>query len=368
MADSPLRVLVIGGDASVWVGLSSTLGARASQIFVPSEVDIFSLAASADDIDVVVVVVQAQDPDPCAPLRMLQEVGLSARTVMVAAAHDGRTATEALSYGVGGYVVKGSEPRRVSNAISQVAEGGVFYDAPAAAAMNGSSGQTPASVGAMSAARALATALELKDTYTGGHAERVTALAMRLANSADLHDLPRGDALEAAFLLHDVGKIGIPESILGKPGPLTDTERRVLQTHPIMGERVVAPLGFPDCVRQVVRHHHERWDGRGYPDGLSGEDIPTPARIFAIADVIDAMTSFRPYRAPMNLEEAVREIQENSGSQFDPTLAVLAEEVFLGQTIDLFATSASLPEPGGLEQLEVPVHQSLSEQDPRHGA
>ena len=339
---APLRILVIGGDASVWVGLSSTLGPRASQIFVPPAVDIHSLTASSQDIDVVVVVSQAQDPDPCAPLRLLREVGLAGRTVMLAAADDGRTATEALSYDVGGYLVRGSDAERIAAAIAQVAAGGVFYDAPAAAAMNGRSRQAPSSVGSMSAARALATALELKDTYTGGHAERVTALAMRLARAASLDDAPPGDALEAAFLLHDVGKIGIPESILGKPGRLTDTERRVLQTHPILGERVVAPLGFPDYVRQVVRHHHERWDGRGYPDNLSGIEIPAPARIFSIADVIDAMTSFRPYRAPMSLEEAVREILKNAGSQFDPALSALAEEVFLGETIDLL-DSVALP-------------------------
>jgi HD-GYP domain-containing protein (c-di-GMP phosphodiesterase class II) len=340
---APLRILVIGGDASVWVGLSSTLGSRGSQIFVPPEVDIHSLRASAGDIDVVVVVVQAKDPDPCAPLRMLQDVGLASRTVMVAAGEDGRTATEALSYNVAGYVTRGSDPKRMATAITQVADGGLFYDPPAAAAMNGGMERAPGWVGSMSAARALATALELKDTYTGGHAERVTALAMRLAHAAELEDAHPSDALEAAFLLHDVGKIGIPESILGKPGRLTDTERRVLQTHPILGERVVAPLGFPECVRQVVRHHHERWDGRGYPDNLSGLDIPGAARIFSIADVIDAMTSFRPYRAPMSLEEAVREILKNAGSQFDPALSALAEEVFLGETIHLL-DSAAVPQ------------------------
>ena len=331
----PLRILVIGGDASVWVGLSSTLGSRVSQIFVPPHVDLPSLTSMGADIDAVVVVAQAEDPDPCAPLRMLQAVGLAGRTVMVASGDDGRTATEALSYGIGAYVVRGSDPHRISSALTQVAAGGVFYDAPAATAMTSPNKIRPSSVGSMSAARALATALELKDSYTGGHAERVTAMAMRLARAAGLEDAEPSDELEAAFLLHDVGKIGIPESILGKPGRLTDTERRVLQTHPILGERVVAPLGFPECVRHVVRHHHERWDGRGYPDGLAGPDIPGPARIFALADVIDAMTSFRPYRAPLTLEEAVREILKNAGTQFDPALSALAEEVFLGDTVDL---------------------------------
>jgi ribonuclease P protein subunit RPR2 len=180
----------------------------------------------------------------------------------------------------------------------------------------------------MSAARALASALELKDTYTGGHAERVTHMAIRLAHAALLEDAMPSEALEAGFLLHDVGKIGIPESILNKPDKLTDTERRVLNTHPILGERIVAPLGFPDCVRNVIRHHHERWDGAGYPDKLKGEEIPGAARLFSIADSIDAMTSIRPYRLPVTFEEAVDEISRHAGTQFDPNLAALAREVF----------------------------------------
>lgn len=187
----------------------------------------------------------------------------------------------------------------------------------------------------MAAARALASALELKDTYTGGHAERVTALAMRLARAADLDTESPADALEAAFLLHDVGKIGIPDSILTKPGVLTDTERRVLNVHPILGERIVEPLEFPDCVRRVIRHHHERWDGRGYPDGLSKTQIPRAARVFAIADVIDAMTSIRPYRKPVTFEAAIQEVLRHAGTQFDPALAALAEATFLDSPVEV---------------------------------
>ena len=181
----------------------------------------------------------------------------------------------------------------------------------------------------VAAARALAFALELKDTYTGGHAERVTEMAMRLTRAADLEEAsPTGD-LEIAFLLHDVGKIGIPESILGKPSPLSEVERRILKTHPLLGERIIAPLGFARCVGQVVRHHHERWDGTGYPDGLAGVDIPAAARIFAIADVIDALTSARPYRKALPLDTAVTEILANAATQFDPQLCELVEDVFM---------------------------------------
>ena len=322
-----IRILLLGGDAALWVGLSSALGSRSSQIVVPKDINFKDLSDTAKNIDVVVVVTNHTEPDPCAPLRLVHQAHLERRTVVIANASDQRTAAEALGMGIGAYVVRGTNPDRLAMAVSQVAEGGAFYDAPAASVLHGA--DDAQAVGSMmSASRALASALELKDTYTGGHAERVTHMAIRLAHAALLEDAMPSEALEAGFLLHDVGKIGIPESILNKPDKLTDTERRVLNTHPILGERIVAPLGFPDCVRNVIRHHHERWDGTGYPDKLKGEEIPGAARLFSIADSIDAMTSIRPYRMPVTFEEAIDEISRHAGTQFDPNLALLARDVF----------------------------------------
>lgn len=325
--DTRMRILVVGGDASLWVGLSSCL-TRSSQIVVPTDIEPATLSATAKDIDVVIVVAEHTHPDPCAPLRVIKEARLERRTVVIASESDQRTAAEALGLGIGGYVVRGTTPEKLAAAVMQVAEGGAFFDAPAAAVLQRSD-DTGITGSMMSAARALASALELKDTYTGGHAERVTSMAISLASAALHADALPSEALEAAFLLHDVGKIGIPESILTKPGSLSDTERRVLDTHPILGERIVAPLGFPIVVRHVIRHHHERWDGAGYPDGLAGNSIPTAARIFSIADSIDAMTSIRPYRAPVTFEDAVQEVIDHAGAQFDPNLCFLAREVFL---------------------------------------
>jgi ribonuclease P protein subunit RPR2 len=333
-----IRILLLGGDASLWVGLSAALGSGSSQIVVPNDIDPQDLRIASKDIDVVVAVIKHAEADPCAPLRLIRQVNLERRTVVIASAADQRTAAEALGMGVGGYVLRGASAERVATAVTQVAGGGAFYDAPAAAVLHGVE-DTRTSGGMMSAARALASALELKDTYTGGHAERVTLLSVRLSQAALLEDAMPSEAMEAGFLLHDVGKIGIPESILNKPGTLTDPERRVLNTHPILGERIVAPLGFPECVRQVIRHHHERWDGSGYPDGLSGADIPGAARLFSIADSIDAMTSIRPYRRPVTFEEALDDVMLHAGSQFDPQLALLAREVFLDTPIHLHANS-----------------------------
>ena len=323
-----MRIVLIGGDAAMWVALSRTLGARSSQIVLPGDVSLGDLVSASREIDVLVVVTSPADQDPCATLRLVKAARLERRTVVVAGAADQRTAAEALGMRVGAYVMRGSSMERLARAIEQVADGGAFYDAPAAAVLNAGSDISDTG-GMMSASRALASALELKDTYTGGHAERVTLMAVRLAKAALLDDAMPNEAMEAGFLLHDVGKIGIPESILNKPHSLTEAERRVLNTHPILGERIIAPLGFPDCVRHVIRHHHERWDGGGYPDGLKGTAIPGAARLFSIADSIDAMTSVRPYRQPVTFEEALDDVLANAGGQFDPDLAQLAYEVFL---------------------------------------
>jgi HD-GYP domain-containing protein (c-di-GMP phosphodiesterase class II) len=344
MAKHALRILLAGGDASTWIGMSTALGLRSSQILAVKDIDAGTLHSAAGDIDVIVLVTSGSDTDPCAPIRLIREAGMQNRTLVLAHGEDERTAAEAISMGVAGYVLRGSSPKHVAFAITRIAAGGAVYDKPAASTLHhhGETVRTDGTLGRFTgAARALAAALELKDTYTGGHAERVTALASRLAQAARLEDALPSEALETAFLLHDVGKIGIPESILNKPGSLTEPERRVLNTHPILGERIVAPLGLPECVRQVIRHHHERWDGLGYPDGLAGGGIPTAARIFAIADVIDAMTSLRPYRRPVSFEAAVEEIMRHGGTQFDPTLAALAEETFLDAPVEIFGATQS---------------------------
>jgi ribonuclease P protein subunit RPR2 len=165
---------------------------------------------------------------------------------------------------------------------------------------------------------ALATALETKDTGTRQHSQRVQHYALELARALDplVADHP---SVEYGFLLHDIGKIGIPDQILRKPAPLTDPERRLMQSHTILGAQMLGAVAFlrgPGV--DVVRSHHERWDGTGYPDGLAGEEIPLGARIFAVADALDAITSDRPYRRAQSWRTAHREIVASAGTQFDP--------------------------------------------------
>ena len=162
----------------------------------------------------------------------------------------------------------------------------------------------------------LANALEAKDAYTKGHSERVGAWSRGVAAALGLPPADV-DMIGQAGLLHDIGKIGIPEAILRKPGPLEDQEWAVMRNHPLIGAQIVAPFDFFGAGALMIRHHHERWDGSGYPDGLVGDEIPIGARIIAVADVYDALTSNRPYRAAMPHATVIARLGEASGRTLD---------------------------------------------------
>ena len=168
----------------------------------------------------------------------------------------------------------------------------------------------------------LANALEAKDEYTRGHSDRVAALARRLALEAGL-TARQAEVIAQSGLLHDLGKIGVPEHILRKPGPLSEEEWAVMRRHPVTGSQIVAPLEFFADGALIVRHHHERADGSGYPDGLSGETIPLGARVVAVADVYDALTSDRPYRRGLTHAAALERLAAESGSTLDSRLTRL---------------------------------------------
>jgi putative nucleotidyltransferase with HDIG domain len=167
---------------------------------------------------------------------------------------------------------------------------------------------------------ALISAVDAKDTYTCGHSERVALLSRRLAKQAQLSD-HEVERIYMAGLLHDVGKIGVPEAVLQKAGRLTDEEFAEIKKHPEIGARILRDIKQIEDIIPGVMHHHERWDGRGYPCGLAGEDIPLMGRIICLADCFDAMTSSRTYRKALPFETALEEIRRCAGTQFDPGLA-----------------------------------------------
>ncbi|HSJ93161.1 MAG TPA: response regulator [Gaiellaceae bacterium] len=166
-------------------------------------------------------------------------------------------------------------------------------------------------------AAALANAIEARDVATHGHCERLAELALRIAEELELSP-DDCETVRLGAVLHDVGKIAIPDRILLKPGPLAPEERALIQTHPVVGDRLLEPLAPLEEVRAAVRHHHERWDGTGYPDRLEGEAIPRTARIISVADAIEAMSATRPYRGPLDPERIVAELEAGRGTQWDP--------------------------------------------------
>ncbi len=165
--------------------------------------------------------------------------------------------------------------------------------------------------------KSLAQVVEAKDPTTRGHLDRTAHYGLALARAVDPALAVRPE-VTYGFFLHDIGKVGVPESILCKSGPLTELEWIVMRSHPNQGAKILEPIPFMGEAVEIVRSHHERWDGDGYPRGLRGQEIPLAARIFCLADSFDAMTSDRPYRSALSADEAVAEIRSGAGTQFDP--------------------------------------------------
>jgi HD-GYP domain-containing protein (c-di-GMP phosphodiesterase class II) len=165
----------------------------------------------------------------------------------------------------------------------------------------------------------MADAVDLRDPYTGGHSRRVTEYTLRILHEMSVTG-PELDLIRSAARVHDIGKIGIPDQILNKPGRLTPEEKCIMDSHPARGAELLAR--YTDFARgmDIVRHHHERWDGQGYPDRLNGLDIPFGARVIAVADSFDAMTSDRPYRAGIPTDKAVQILREGRGHQWESTI------------------------------------------------
>ncbi|MGK7346468.1 MAG: HD domain-containing phosphohydrolase [Candidatus Nitrospinota bacterium M3_3B_026] len=180
--------------------------------------------------------------------------------------------------------------------------------------------------------RSLSEAIEAKDPYTRGHCRRVTNLSMALARKAGIDD-GKLETLEYGCLLHDIGKIGVRGAVLNKPGRLTPEEFEHVKKHSEIGDRIIASVDFLRSARMIVRNHHERYDGKGYPDGLKGDGMSDLVKISVIVDAYDAMTSDRPYRTAMSVERALSILKENAGSQFDPELV----EIFIREKVYLEA-------------------------------
>lgn len=175
--------------------------------------------------------------------------------------------------------------------------------------------------------RAMGAVVELRDPYTSGHEQRVTELAAAVAREMDLAERAI-DTIRLAGEVHDIGKIGVPAEILSKPGTLTQIERNLINQHPVLGYEILAPIAFGGPVAETVHQHHERLDGSGYPRALRGDDILLEARVLAVADVVEAMASHRPYRPALGVRIALDEVRQGAGERYDPAVVDACERVF----------------------------------------
>jgi putative two-component system response regulator len=216
-------------------------------------------------------------------------------------------------------------------------------------------------------ASALANAIEARDSYLHGHCERLASLAVRLAELLGLRP-DEVETIRLGAILHDVGKIGIPDRVLLKPGPLDDEERRIVETHPEIGDKLLEPLDLLAGARPIVRNHHERWDGAGYPDGLAGTNIPLGARIVAVADSIEVMTSRQLYRQPRTHAQVVAELHACRATQWDPQIVDLALRMIASGELQLGTDGLTLLEAAAAEPALARFAVLLVEDDDAHAA
>jgi cyclic di-GMP phosphodiesterase len=245
-------------------------------------------------------------------LQRVQAQRASLPVILVTGAGTYETLSQALTRGAAGLVTK---PFAHADLVSAVAD--------AIERADRSREELRERVLAPTLASALANAIEARDSYLHGHCERLASLAVRIAELLGL-PIEEIETIRLGAILHDIGKIGIPDRVLLKPGPLDDEERAIVETHPEIGDKLLEPLDLLACARPIVRHHHERWDGEGYPDRLAAEEIPLGARIVGVADSIEVMASRQLYRKPLTPEEIVDELRRCRGSQWEPELVDLA--------------------------------------------
>jgi putative two-component system response regulator len=325
-SDAAGRILVVDDEPNICRLLQRYLGRLGHEVqtagSVPEALDVLG----SGHFDLVLTDLRLPGPSGLELLVEVRTRSPGTRTILMSAHADVYAAAAAIERGVDQLIVK---PFELEDLRARVTDSLFKRQAEADAEAERETLEqrlrqrdTESKIWVLRAAHALATAVEAKDEYTAGHATRVTAYALILADVIGGIDVVR---FRLAGDLHDVGKIGVPDSVLNKPGRLTEEEFELVRKHPATGAHILQPLIDDPLVLGVVRSHHERWDGRGYPDGLEGAAIPLPARVLAVADTLDAMTSHRAYRRGLPWEEVVAEIRRCSGAQFDPDVVAAFE-------------------------------------------
>jgi putative two-component system response regulator len=306
-------VLVVDDEPAVRQLIASILTKAGHRVVVAASAQEAVQAVETDNIAVVLTDINM--PGSISGLELIDALHArrpSLPIIPVTGSADERNLQQALDRGAAGFITKPFKAEEIRNKV------GTAIDRHQLAEV-----ELRERLLAPTVASVLANAIEVHDAAMEGHTERLAGLALELGRRCGLSP-SQLEALELGAVLHDVGKIGISDRILMKPGPLTAEERSAMEAHTVIGDRLLAPVALLDQVRPIVRHHHERWDGTGYPDRLSGEQIPLLARIVSVADSVEAMSGTRPYRSPLGREEVIQELERGRGSQWDPALVDIA--------------------------------------------
>jgi putative two-component system response regulator len=327
LPDSNARLLIIDDDPTVREILVEFLGCRYECTGVGSAEEALALLG-AERFQLVVSDIAMASMSGLEMIPHVRALAPDALIVMVSGSQTVESAVEAMRAGAFDYVMKPFDLEHVDVAVRRALEHQRLLEAKRryetylermieqrTAELDGALASLE--VAYRSTLKALIKALEARDAETSGHSERVVAYSLRLGRELGL-DSEQLRSLEFGSLLHDIGKIGVPDAILRKPSSLTEEEWREMREHPRHGQQILSGIKFLEGAARVVAQHHERWDGTGYPFGLGGEEIDLNARIFAVADAFDAMTSDRVYRLGRGYDAAAAELEEFSGRQFDP--------------------------------------------------
>jgi putative nucleotidyltransferase with HDIG domain len=332
------RILVVDDEETIREIVSSMLGGAHYQTRQAcSGIEALSILESGDEFDLVLSDLMMAEMDGIALLERAKERYPDVPIVLVTAVHDISVALQALRNGAYDYVLKPFEREQLLHTVRRALEHRRLkrendaYRTNLEALVAARTQQWKTALSNLEKSyditlEALGDALDLKDAETEGHSRRVTAYTIAIARKMGL---PKEDinVIARGAFLHDIGKMAIPDEILRKPGKLTDDEMAIMREHCYRGYKIISRIPFLAEAAEIVYSHQERFDGLGYPRGLKGEEIPLGARIFAIADTLDAMRSDRPYRAAQPIEAARKEIQAWAGRQFDPEVVKIFLEM-----------------------------------------
>jgi putative two-component system response regulator len=306
------RILVIDDEPIVRMLVAEILETAGHEVVVVESAEQALALFDAEELDLVVSDVVMPGLSGLELLETVHARRASLPVILITGAGTYETLSQALTRGAAGLVTKPFSHAELQSAVAEALE-----------RASRSRDELRERLLAPTLASALANAIEARDSYLHGHCERLAALAVRIAEELRLEP-DEIETLRLGAILHDVGKIGIPDRVLLKPGPLDDEERHIVETHPEIGDKLLEPLDLLAGARPIVRHHHERWDGNGYPDRLAGEGIPLAARIVAVADSIEVMSSRQLYRKPLTPDGIVAELLAQRGRQWDPAVVDVA--------------------------------------------